>query len=404
MPKRRRSELAAGLFVIATLAVALCVVLWLGAADVFRPARARAFFYTDEQDGSTGLGLGKLAQINDKQIGKIVAIRYLPAERRTLYQVEIDEKGLEIRSDAIARVISPMIGESRLVITSRGTAGRPPADEKNAVHITGGLEGAIDQLAEAAQKVNSFLGAELDRSKSGAFLAKAHRIADNLDATTTLLAKLMANFKPETEPGNEKSMFVQVRGTIADIRAAAADMRAIAADARPKVGRMLTSAADAAERIDQYAKTDIPEIFATLRNANDKILTIANDFAAVSETTKKIIVLNRDNIDTMIDNMTQVSATLKATSEEIRANPWRLTHRPTKEELHTYSILTAATAFSQGASSLDQAINKLKNLDPKMFKTDDPQVQQIRAHLNESFKKFKEVEDALWQEMQTRPQ
>jgi len=403
MPKGKRSELAAGLFVIIALGATLGVVTWLGAANIFTPARGRAFFYVNEKDGSTGLKVGNVVQITDMDIGRIAGIRHVPADHRTLYEIEISTAGLEIHSDALGRVAAGLVGDSRLIIVSRGSDDKPLADENNPAPITGGLDSAIAQMSESIDQLNKFIASEFDRKKPAGLLAKIHTIADNISATTDTLAKIAANLKPETEPENKKSMILQVRETVSNVRDTSADLKAMTGDAKPKVGKMLTSASNTVERLEKYSKEDIAQIFATLRKANDKILAIANDFAAVSDTTKKIIVLNRDNIDTMIDNMTQVSATLKATAEEIRANPWRLIRKPTKEELHTYGILTAATAFSQGASSLDQAINKLKNLDPKMFKTDDPQIQQIRAHLDQSFKNFKEVEDALWREMQAPP-
>ncbi|MHC4983727.1 MAG: MlaD family protein [Planctomycetota bacterium] len=426
MARRKRNELTAGLFVIVVLAITLGVVLWLGASEILAPTRQRAFFYAEESDGSNNLTEGSAVEINSKQIGRVVSVRYAAADRRTLYEVEIHQADAAIYADAAAEVTSGLVRESKLTITDRGTAGGPLADEKNPVHITGGFNAAMRQASDAVEKLDKFIAAELDRTKSAALLSKVHNIADKISSFTTVWAKIAANLKPETEADNQKSMIVQARQTISNIKDTTANLKRetnakepkslvakvhktvdhaheITADAKPKIKNMLKSAAAAAEKIEQYSKKDIPQIFAQLRKANDKILTVADDLAAVSNTTKKIIVLNRDNIDMMIDNMTQVSATLKATSEEIRANPWRLIHKPKKEDMQTYGILTAATAFSQGASSLQQAIGKLKNLDPKLIRADDPQVQKIRDHLNESFRKFKEVEDALWKKMQAKP-
>jgi hypothetical protein len=111
-------------------------------------------------------------------------------------------------------------------------------------------------------------------------------------------------------------------------------------------------------------------------------------------------VLNRENIDHMIENMARVSESLKATAAEIRRSPWRLLRRPPKEEIESYDILTAASAFSQGAASLDRAVTKLQQLEGEGVAADDPQIEAIRSHLKETFAKFKAVEDALWEQMQ----
>ncbi len=400
MPKQKRNEIVAGLFVIAALAATLGIVLWLGVSDIFRPAKQRAFFYVEEKDGSTGLKVGNFVHITDKEIGQIVDIRYIPADRRTLYEVKIDQEGVKIHQDATATVSAGLVGNSKLVITSRGTKAKPLADTKHPAHITGGLDAAMQQMSSAVEKLDTFITTEFDRTHTGALMQKIHVIADNIENTTTVLSKITDTLTPETQGDNEKSMIVQVRQSISNIKDTTADIKTIAADAKPKVGKLLTSATATAEQIEKYAKKDIAEIFATLRKANDKILTISSNFADVSHTTKQIIVLNRDNIDRMIDNMTLVSESLKATAAEIRANPWRLLYKPKKDELHSYSILTATTAFSEGTASLERSITKLKNLDPKTYDPKDPEIRKIRKHLNDTFRKFKKVEDTLWKEME----
>ena len=421
MPRKKTNELAAGTFILVALAATFGVVVWLGAAEIFRPARQRAFFYAEEADGSIGLEEGNTVEINSLPIGKIVSIRYLPQERRTLYEAQIHYHGATIHSDAVAAVTTGLVGVSKLTVTNRGTDDSPPADEKNAVRVTGGLDAAISQLSDAARKIN----AELDH-KPDAMMGKVDDILKDVKTTTDVLARIAATLGPETRPGDPQSMIVNLRQSMSNANAMTGnlkretdaeeedslaakahatmdDFKAIAADAKPKVSNLLDSASEAAARLEEYTKRDVAEIFTLLRKSNDKILTIANDFATVSDTTKKIVVLNRENIDTMIDNMTQVSATLKAASEEIRANPWRLLRKPAKEDMETYGIMTAASSFSEGATSLNQALTKLKSLDPKVFQADDPQIQGIRRHLEESFEKFKEVEDALYDEMRARP-
>ena len=113
-------------------------------------------------------------------------------------------------------------------------------------------------------------------------------------------------------------------------------------------------------------------------------------------------MVHRDNIDEMIDNMRIVSENLKATSKEIRRNPWRLLYKPKPGELREQTIRDATVAFVSGAAELDQALAKLNGLaraHPEGIDRKDPKFQEIRKHVLESFKKFKKVEDALWREI-----
>jgi ABC-type transporter Mla subunit MlaD len=445
MPQKKHSEFTAGLFIIVALAALLGVVLWLGASELFSPAHQRAFFYADVTDGSTGLAVGNVVFINDLPVGKIVDIRPDFAEGRTLYEAKIEVPEARIHADAAVTVAAGLVGDSRLIVTHRGSDDKPLADAGNPVHITGGLDAAMRQLTDAVGRVNAMIATEFDPSGEEALLAKIHRIVTNIEDATQVISAIAATLEPETKAEDDRSMIVRIRESTGNIQAATAnlrqqtedregtivgdvsaissnlkretdpavegsmlgkvhkvvdDVKTITGKAEPNVDRLLTSAANTAEQIEQYSKKEIAEIFETLRKANDRILTIANDFAEVSDATKKIIVLNRGNIDRMIDNMAQVSESLKATANELRRNPWRLLHKPEQGEMPSYDLLSAASAYSAGASSLDQAMAKMQALDPDVIGPNDPQIQEIREHLAESFRRFKKAEDVLWEELQ----
>ena len=72
MPRKQRSDLSAGIFVIVSLVAILGIVLWLGAAEVFKPKRQQAFFYVKEGGPSGGLGVGSFVEFAGGQIGKVV--------------------------------------------------------------------------------------------------------------------------------------------------------------------------------------------------------------------------------------------------------------------------------------------------------------------------------------------
>ena len=82
-------------------------------------------------------------------------------------------------------------------------------------------------------------------------------------------------------------------------------------------------------------KNDVAAVLADLRQINSKVLKIAGDFSEITAQAKQAVAVNKDRVDEIVDNMTQVSQDLKATSKEVRRNPWRLMHTPDqKEELH----------------------------------------------------------------------
>jgi len=156
------------------------------------------------------------------------------------------------------------------------------------------------------------------------------------------------------------------------------------------------------EKIRTYTDEDIAELLAKLRETSTKILKMSKDFAVVSGQVKEMIVINRDNVDELLDNMVAVSANLKAASTDIRRNPWRLLYKPDDQELHSQNIYDAARSFSNGAEQLDQAISKMTSLakaHPEGIAADDPTLAKVREHLEETFEKFTKAEAALWKEL-----
>ncbi len=274
MPAKPHSELKAGLFVIVSFVVLMAVVLWLGAADIFKPVPHEAVFFVSESAGSVGLKVGSVVQVNDTACGKIVDIRFSPAKGKTLYFAEINRPDIKIHSDGKAMVPGGLVGDMPLVITSRGTPSKPPADEDHPIEIAG------------------------------------------------LLSKTMSNIE------------------------------------------------------------------------------------AMSQQIRNMVNANQDNVNEILDNFTQASADLKSGIKEIRRNPWRLLCKHQKDELRSQNIYDAARAFSEGAAELDQAVAKMVTLVkmyPKRLPDDDPQMQRVRKHLDDVFKRFTEAEDALWKALGKNP-
>ena len=376
MPRKQHNELVAGLFVTVTLAALVGVVVWLGAADLLHPKAGVAVFCVKESAGSLGLKAGGAVQVTDKVIGKISDIRLAPDRAITLYVVKLERGDLKVYSNGKATVAANLVGDRQLVITSRGTADFPPADAEHPVEISGGLDQAMASIATAAENLKSIseiVRKELSADVAGSLMAKVHAVGNSLQAAAGDMAKMTGNLRPEMDPANRDSILAKLKQTA-------------------------TSVARTADNIEGYSRTEVADILAKLRDVNTKLLQAASDIGQTAGTAKEIITLNRDNINEIIDNMTNVSESLKSTGKEIRRNPWRLLYKPNPGELHSQNIYDAARAFSDGAEQLDAAIAKLKALPPTAA-TSDPQVERIRKQVERSFTDFSTAEQALWKEL-----
>ena len=446
--KKKTSELTAGIFVLVGLAAIMAVVLWLGLADVFRATRRQAWFYVDEATGATGLTEKSDVFVGSTWAGRIAELRFDPNTGRTIYVVDIRRDDVQIRADANASYAAGLLGGSILIVTGRGSGQQPPADRDHPVRITQGgpfgimaglagklgheldakkprtLLAKIHGIADDLKKVSARIEQQMDPNQATALLAKIHAILDDLNGAAKDARKFAARVSAEADDGQTESLLARIRRSLGHINDVTTSMRnevdpnqrgsllakvhktlddvnEMTAKLKPRLKRTMENVELTSAKLREYVEFDVAAIMIDLRQTSTKILKLSRDFASLSGEAKEIVVLNRDNIDEMIDNMTAVSADLKAAGKDIRRNPWRLLYKPKKDEIHSMNIFAAARDFSNGAEQLDQALAKLKAIDPKAVHPD--QIKKIREHLKNTFEKFAKAEEALWKELNSSP-
>ncbi len=419
MAKKTHNELIAGVFVLLCLAALMGVVLWLGASDLFRKTHQRAAFYASESSGDLGLKAGNAVQVGDRAIGKISEIRSAEGGR-SLYIVDIEAPDVKVHKDGAARVSMGLVGDGKLVVTARGSDAQPLADESNPVAISGGLNQAMADLSQMVDQMKPIVQVvvnELDATRDASILARIHQVMDHLKSAA-------GNIAGQTDPRLKDSLMAKVHvsaddvnritgsvagqvnaantaGLLAKILRSADDVNAITADAKPKLEKTLTAVQNTAQQVESISKKDVMEILAGLRKASSDVLKISGNFVEVSEQAKSMMVMNRDRIDEMIENMGEVSDNLKSTSKDVHRNPWRLLYKPDKEELRSQNIYDAARAFASGAEQLDAALAKLRALsreNPGAIPANDPELIKVRKQIEETFGNFTKAEQALWKE------
>jgi ABC-type transporter Mla subunit MlaD len=406
--RTHRSELAAGVFVISALALAVGVVIWLGAGRFWSPVYQRAAFYADESAGSLGLIKGNLVQVNDAPVGRIASIRFDAGGGRTLYVAHIDRPGVQIRTDGRAQVVTGLVGESRLIVTDRGSPSANLADEAHPVAATGGMDQAMQDLAGAATQlrmVAAVLASQMREGQDGNLLSDIRAISRRLAGASGELETLMARLRPQLDAGQPGSLMAHAQAAAGNVADLTGQLRRQADPQDPdsimsQVRQTTTAAADAAQQIRRYTREDVGTLLADLRRLNSELLVSARNLGELTGAGKELVAGNRANINDMIDNLTRVSTELKAAGKEIRRSPWRLMYKPKGQELDSQNLYDAARAFADGAEQLDQALAKLSALSPNAS-AQDPRLQQVRATIEQAFGRFNQAEQALWEELVT---
>jgi len=207
MPPKKRDELKAGVFVIVALALALFVILWLGAGEFFRTAGQEVPFFISETAPGAGVAEGSSIQIGGQEVGQIDSVEYRPDLGRTFYVGRLNRKDITIYADAEATASSSgLVGAAAIAIVSRGSVAAGPADFDHPVEIVGGMAQAIDNLTA----VTAVLRQELDAENPESALAQIHGILDSGNKAVQRLAH-------ETDSEIEGSLMWKIRARMDEL-------------------------------------------------------------------------------------------------------------------------------------------------------------------------------------------
>ncbi len=419
MAKGKRSELAAGVFVLLALAAGVGVLIWLGAADVLTQRGQKVVFFVQQGRGTLGLAIGSAVKVNDAAIGKIKAIRFDPASKRTFYETRLERKDVQVGCDARAVAVVEFIGGASVVLENFGSGNAPLAGDSNPIPLNEGpsslfrqaqdvlgygdkqreqFQQALSSVATAADNVKGVtdtLVREFDLDNSAALLVEVKDTVASLKATSANLLVMAEKLKLEMDKNQAQALLSKVHVVADHVTKLAENASGMMVKVRPDVEATVG-------KIRQYVDKDLAVLLAGLRTSNNTLLEIIGDIKTLTGNAKDVIVLNRENIDEIVLNMKSMSLNLSAAAKEIRRNPWRLVQRPKPGEVDSQNIYDAARAFAEGAEQLDDALTRLDALRkarPAGVTAGDPELAKILAHLQGSFEKFRTVEDALWKEL-----
>ena len=401
MPRKKHNEVIAGLFVLLAVATLLGVVFWLGAVHLLETKGQMVSFYVPQDQGSTGLELGADVTVGDGSIGRLVDIQPDPAKQRCLYHAQLNRKDITITADGKAQIVSAPIGLSKLVIISSGTPGQPLADDKHPILLSGGLDRAMAHIADSAENLKVITLAirkQVSADDGGKLLSDVGGVVGDLKTASANIVAISGNLRNMMDPKIVDSALAKVNKAIDDIGQ-------ITSQAKPKIEQMLTSGANLAGRLDDYARKDIADILARLRESNTKIFEMSQDLSEASRQAKEMVAMNRDSVDVMVGNMALVSSNLKAMAAEVRRAPWRLMYKPTDKETREQDIHDAARAFSDAAAQMDQTAAKLAGLikaSPSGLDAQNPAIRQMLKELQDRFNQLGKFEQALWEELQKK--
>jgi ABC-type transporter Mla subunit MlaD len=439
-----------GLTVLVILVLLFGSLLFIGGSNLWGPPSTAyavrfpvSFPLPDEIKGGAPVFCGL------RKVGSVQHVEHetRPAPGRTgapeLF-VRLDftvSNDVQMRSDCRVTARGPLLGGGgKLIITDPGSRGDPlPAGTVINGTAGGTFDATLDVLAREIDPDNpagllAQVKTELDADNARSLIAKIHRSVDDLNAITAsisrqvdprekeaLLAKLnvildrvneaTGYLRDQVTPDKEGMLLAKLHAGLDTLNLGLTAATDLLEDNRPTIDETLASVQRTADTLDRRITTPIGEqldvtaeasMLSKLHTLFDRLNGSLADLNVVTGKTKRVLVLNEERINHILANVDETSVHLKAAAKDVRRSPWRLLHKPTLKETKQLNIFDAAREFAEAAAYLDDSATQLRALMESrggQIPADDPDLQRIRAQLEETFERFTVAEESLWKQL-----
>ncbi len=447
-----RNAVKLGTTLIVVLVLFLIIMIWLpqtltaGAMQKMQVRFAQSLPLPTLQKGSkvlvAGTPIGYVTEVDLRQMPVKPDDPKLGDDLYLVVSTKI-EKAVTPRADCSIRAVGDVLGGGGSLTMDVGTASEP-ADLSHVLNgaSPGGFNAYLDSFGRELDGSNpkSMLGMvkiQLNANEAGTVMAKLQRSMDDLNSVTrsvafqlnaeqqrSILAKLnltmdeinatTANLKLQFEAGQADTVLAKTLTALDTLNGGLRSASAILEENRGPIGDAVKHVASTANKLDTRIVDPIAEqldvrntagVMSKVNVAMDDLNKALKDITVVTDTTRTIMVLNRENINQMLLNFKQTSDHLKAAAKYILAHPWRLLKEPGVTETKQQAIFDAARNFAEAASSLDDVTSQLKSLNDLyngQIPSNDPDLPRIKADLQTTFQKFKEAEASLWKQLNVR--
>lgn len=389
------------------------------------------------------LGPGSSVLVGGQKVGRVLSAELLPQtledkktgeKRETVFVVVKAEiaKNLLVRTDCQVFAEGPPLGGDGVVKIDLGKAkdaipagqviqGADPGgfgavlaalqgefDGGNPDSLLGQIKSQLDPDAEVSlmakllqslndiNAVTASLSKELNAEERTALLAKIHEVMDNVSTMAAALRAEADSQKPTVLLGKVHLAM----DTMNDGLSTVAGMLKVN---EPKIGRTLDHVESTAGNI--AAETDptrADSLMSHFKKASNQLNEALDDINTVTDTTRQVVVLNRENINKLLANFKESSEHIKTGVKYVLRHPWRLLNEPKPTEMKQQAIFDAARCFSEAAGQIDDASAQLKclaELYDGNIPANDPDLVRIQADLRQTQDRYQKAEAELWRQL-----
>ena len=425
MARQRKTELAAGIFVIAGAALLTGVVVWLGGLTV---GGRYAYLTAPLAIGDTSIRTDSVVRVGTIDVGKVDRVTPTDDWQSFTYRIRLSGQ-VVIRQDARILATAPTLGGvGSLTIIDLGSPAAPPADRDHPARLHLGANPlvanmlteigygpdqrtafqealtSINQTVQGLRDLTLVLQTQMIPGDPANLLGQAQATVGALRHAAESLDTQVTTMRAQLDPNVPEGMLSKLHRSLDNAELATDQAAGMLVAVRPGVQSAVTDVAQTARQLNAYTQHDVAELLGTLRQSSTALLAATNNLRDTTGSAGEMVRLGRGQVEEIVANLSQVSVNLKATSREVRRRPWLLLGESNAQDVRSRNIESAALAFADGARQLDQALDNLNGLAAgqdaeKPIPLDDPQLVLIRQRLDDSFERFTQAEQALWKEL-----
>lgn len=417
MARKKRNNFALGVTVIVMFAAIVSVLLFIGGESFSTEARRTIVIRFEPGGLMPEMSDGSLVMALGQKVGKIIGASIVESDvksgdedqKKQYLEVRASVRdNLDLRTDCeIVASGPPLGGKGMLEIIHRGKSAARLTDEDFVIGKVSGFQPALDMITRELDVTNpdgllTLVKFQLDPRESDSLVAQIHSSMADINVMTERLAA-------ETDSATQGRLLAKIHEGMNRINQSLGALESLIVDNRAKIDNTLasvehaTSVADTRILESLAAELDAQSPASLIARAHESIESLNKslvDLNVITDTGKRVVVLNAERIDELVQYANEASMTLKFGLKDVALHPWKILAKPPANEEHKLNIQSAARDFAEAAAHLDDATSRLKALveaSGGQVASSDPELMRIRNDLTHTVDRFGEVENALWE-------
>jgi len=418
---RKRDTFKLGIAVIAMAFLLVACLLFIGGGGLFVSERGVLIVRFRPGGSMPEISEGSVVTYFGQKVGTVVKSEIVD-DRDVKDSTTADQPFLEVqivlyedlglREDCTVVASGPPLGGiGMLEILDRGSSTKALEPSQPIYGQVAGFQAALDMITREldgsnAEGLVSLIKVQLDAEDEHSLVVKIHKSLADINALTASLAR-------ELDREQDGVFLAKIHTSVDLINRSLSEVADLVERNRSKIDSTIASAERATGTLDMGVMNVLareleldsdPEV--TLLTKVHDALTGMNeslaDLNVVTDGAKEIVVLNKDRISEVVENITTASRHLKRGIRDLELHPWKLIFQPSVGEKRELHMLNVAREFAEAAANLEDSTSRLRSLldvHEGRMRSDDPSLAEIRARLLETARKFGEAEQALWAEL-----